>query len=550
MYLPLLQCILAGLALAAPRQHVFSSGEYPILQEPNEHRIAIIGGGPSGASASYFFGTANKKLQDLAQHPDFPSHAPHKLRTTVFERSRIGGRAEAVYPLDDPGLERVEIGAGLIYETDKTLVRAIETFKLPWVSDQTRLANLVGVWDGSQFVVENDGSTWSQTKLLWRYGRSPTIVLKLLGDAASAFSQLYNAAFLHKRPPHDGGARPPAPLSGYPWSSVAELAKTVLPRGLLSHSAYEYYTNEGVSPLFVNEMATAATRANYAHDVSNVNAFAGLYAFEAGESRHVQNGNHLLFEKMVNQSGADVRVGIRGTVTGIMKMQGNKWWVGTADGHGGTFDSVLVATPWISSGLALLNTHKFVHLSKYKEVHVTLVATCAPRPRAAFFNQSRKDSSMPRTILTAPGAAASNTSHVPFISLSYMRDIIPQQHQTEWGTLYIVRILSYSTLDHELLSELFGNGTVAWVNRRVWGALSDITHEAPLRSFEVDTGLYHTSVIESLLPTMEAAVISAKNVVALILTNWLGDVFVNGINCRWSEHSGRADWSGWGCNCS
>ena len=157
---------------------------------------------------------------------------------------------------------------------------------------------------------------------------------------------------------------------------------------------------------------------------------------------------------------------------------------------------------------------------------------------------------MPRTILTAPGAAASNASQVPFISLSYIRDITPQQHQTEWGTLYVVRILSYSALDDELLSELFGNGTVAWVNRRVWGTLSDITHEAPLRSFEVDTGLYHTSVIESLLPTMEAAVISAKNVVALILTNWLGDVFVNGINCRWPEHSGSNDWSGWGCNCS
>lgn len=515
------------------------------------HRVAIVGGGPSGASAAYFFGTANAQLGSLPTNPTCPG-TTRRINTTLFERSHIGGRVEAIYPLDDPGLERIEIGAGLIYDVDRKLLGALKTFKLPWASDQTRLAQHVGIWDGTQFVIENDGTTWSQTKLLWRYGRSPAILLKMMRDTAKSFAQLYSPQFLHHRPSRGGDSRLPAPMSGYPWASVANLARAVLPSALLTHPAHQHIEKQGVSALFMNEMGAAAVRANYLQDVAHVNAFAGLYAFEAGESRHVSNGNQLLFENMVNASGADIHMGVSGTVTGIMRMYDGSWWVGTADGRGAAYDSVVVAAPWENSGIALLNTDKIIHLTPYRRVHVTVVATSAARPRASFFGQKRSDESMPQTVLTTPAAssAASNATQTPLISLSYVREISPQQHQKEWGTVYIVRILSEDALDDRTLSALFGEGTVVWTRRKEWAAFPDMSHTAPLRSFEVDTGLYHISAIEQLISTMETSVIGAKNVAALILRRWLGDVFLNGENCHWGTPTLSADWSGWGCHSS
>ena len=159
---------------------------------------------------------------------------------------------------------------------------------------------------------------------------------------------------------------------------------------------------------------------------------------------------------------------------------------------------------------------------------------------------------MPQTVLTTPAAssAASNATQTPLISLSYVREISPQQHQKEWGTVYIVRILSEDALDDRTLSALFGEGTVVWTRRKEWAAFPDMSHTAPLRSFEVDTGLYHISAIEQLISTMETSVIGAKNVAALILRRWLGDVFLNGENCHWGTPTLSADWSGWGCHSS
>ncbi|WFD34124.1 hypothetical protein MCUN1_000959 [Malassezia cuniculi] len=537
----ILLSVLVGLAWAAPPQFVFTTGSCPVEPGGDTHRVAIVGGGPSGASAAYFFGAAQTQL---ATNPACPKRT---LDVTLFERSRVGGRVEAIYPLDDPGLERVEIGAGLVYDVDETLIRAISSFGLRWSSDQTRLAKHVGVWNGKEFVIENDGSTWSQTKLLWRYGRSPANVLKLLGEAVKSFSRVYSPQFLHERPVRGGDNRLPAPYSGYPWSSAAELAHAVLPGGLVNQSANEYYAQQGISELFTNEMASATTRVNFAHNIDQINAFAGLYAFKSSESRHVRNGNHLLFERMVNESGAAVRVGASGTVTGIMKTS-EGWWVGTADGHGSTFDSVVVATPWSLSGIALLNTDKMIHMVSYRPVHVTLVATTESRPKASFFGQARSDSDMPQTILTAPSISAANATQTPLISLSYVRELSPQQHRKQLGTLYIVRVLSHRALDDTTLTDMFG--TVVWTHRKEWDAFPDMSRDAKRRSFEIDTGLYHVSVIEPLISTMEASVISAKNVAALILQRWLGDGFVNGRHCRWSARNPNTDWSGWGCNSS
>lgn len=97
-----------------------------------------------------------------------------------------------VYPHDDPELEPMELGASIFVKVNKNLWRATEEFGLERYDFDDEDASL-GVWDGSEFVLEvccaimfvgsiltlreqTGGSKWfyeswwDTLKVVWRYG--------------------------------------------------------------------------------------------------------------------------------------------------------------------------------------------------------------------------------------------------------------------------------------------------------------------------------------------------------------------------------------------
>lgn len=206
--------------------------------------------------------------------------------------------------------------------------------------------------------------------------------------------QLYSPAFLRDR------EKEGITLSGYPWESVHSLFHELGIIQLIHESANNYLLENNISPLFVDEAVHAVTRANYAQDIKQIHALAGLVAMSASGSQSIQGGNARLFERMLNASGAELRTGMEGDVTGLLKMSLRpseaRWMVGTRDGHSDLYDAIVIATPWHNADITLLNTDRRVPTHRYQRLYVTVVATTAARPSSKYFHSKAPS----QTILT------------------------------------------------------------------------------------------------------------------------------------------------------
>lgn len=104
-------------------------------------KIAIIGSGPSGASAAYFLSKANQLL------------STSNIEITVFEKEeRIGGRTAIVYPYEDDSYDPVELGASIFADVNRNLKRAVKVSLsriMKWSEDSEELMTAdyqVGSW--------------------------------------------------------------------------------------------------------------------------------------------------------------------------------------------------------------------------------------------------------------------------------------------------------------------------------------------------------------------------------------------------------------------
>lgn len=334
------------------------------------------------------------------------------------------------------------------------------------------------------------------------------------------------------------------------------MAEHLDPHGLSSQTAKTYLESHKVSSICADELANAATRANYGQDVKRIHAFGGMISLHANGASGIQGGNAQVFQHMLTESNATVHMGAAGDVTGIMKVQSKtvphaplatRWRVGTRDGHGEVFDVVVIATPWHHSDITLLNTDKVVPNAEFQKIWVTLVATTASQPSPGYFGYKRSSSHIPRTIFTTH---PEQSDHEPdFLLLAYLRTLTKPYYHRQWERLYLVKLVSYGPLSQGKLDVIFGEGTVVWSYKQDWHAFPKLPPTHTLPSFEVDTDLYNVNAMEQWVSTMESSTVAAKNVAALILQNWLGTRFIHGKDCSYSTRppNPAKQWNTWGC---
>jgi hypothetical protein len=116
-----------------------------------------------------------------------------------------------------------------------------------------------------------------------------------------------------------------------------------------------------------------------------------------------------------------------------------------------TYDHVILTAPGPSSPPV-----------EYVRLHVTLLTTSSPAPRASFFNKA-EGSAIPHTILTTFEGVRQGGKAPDFNSIGYHSgDYVGKDGNKEWA----VKIFSMEKKSDEWLENAFGKGKVGWVFRK------------------------------------------------------------------------------------
>lgn len=483
---------------------------------PVVKRIAIIGAGASGSSAALWLSTAQSKLDDLWTNG--ARDCPATLDVTVFERSeQVGGRSRVVHPYNNTSYPPVELGASIFADVNPNMVRFTERYGLNATARLGEEDSTTSLWDGQSFIFEDLGEGWwNSAKMLWRYGYSPGKVAKYVASTVATYLNQYNPIWVHNPSAALGGQYP------WPWSSPEALLDVLGYAPLVATAALDrLYDVVGASKLFIEEIVEAATRVNYGQNIEAIHALGAGVSLAASGARGVQGGNYRVFEHMLGEAGARLRLGPHGAVSGIIKFASlnealqsvadgthtlstsalvqaaeaaesgswtkgqHKWYVGTTSNYGSFYDAVIVAAPWHSTNIRVVGASQVVPRTEYVRLHVTLLVTNASQPSGVYFGKG-SGSVVSRTILTALGTTRGRSTKdtMPeFNSLNYLVSLgstPSSESASAREEEHVVKIFSPARMTDETLGQLFGGtDNVLWVHRHVWEAYP-CTSVAPL----------------------------------------------------------------------
>ncbi|GAA5979241.1 hypothetical protein JCM10908_002852 [Rhodotorula pacifica] len=550
--------------------HSHASTAGPRWSDPSRTpRIAIIGAGAGGSSAAFFL----KHFNDLA------GEGLHTDVTVYDAADYVGGRSTVIWPWNDHPLvdprgrwhpktdtgggepyvdalePPVELGASIYVSANKNLQKARKVFGLEEDAYGGEDGDMA-IWDGEIFVFQESGGAswdwWNKAKLLWRYGRSAFTVRTLVQKTVASFVNVYSPAFVSQ------GAFP----------TVANFSAATNLQDAASLTASAFFSREGVSDLFTNELTSAATQVNYGTPVSRLHGVGALVSLAATGAVSVRGGNRQIFEQFVGRSGARLRLGENARIEELLKLDAGvrrrakgteggettgkatgrssraQWVVKTASGiGGGTYDAVILAAPYHQTGIHIVNspTPALITKQPYVRLYVTFVITNATTPQASYFGL-KEGTPMPNEIFGT--FTTSSTRKPTFNSLNYLKPLPPAIGSRFDGgeggtnaTWHVVKMFSDHSLlptdtgssnnkSSNLLEDLFGRYNVAKTAEKTWLAypkLAPVTRPeedyAPVRP---DEGLYYVNAMERLISTMETETVSAFNVVSLLLDDFYG----------------------------
>lgn len=494
------------------------------------HRIAIIGAGAAGTSTSYHL----RKFADQAGIP---------LNITLYDRNDyIGGRSTTVDVYGDKA-QPAELGASIFVEENHILVNATKQFNLsvPQYDHNARLAYFyrlrlglaapeVGVWDGTQLVVQFDGGSWRDlARLAWRYGfLSPYRMLTIVNQMVAKFVKIYEAPF-------------------FPWASLTQVVYDLGLSDMVGMTGEAFLKEKGISELFAREFVQALTRVNYAQNLRNIHAVDMAVSDATDHATHVEGGNWQMFAKMADSSADYIH--LSSAVSSIERGKDGTFSLGAKPQQANaaitmeTFDSVVIAAPYQYTDISFNTAPQFIPKTvPYVELHVTLFTSPHPLARSAF--NVPADQFVPLAILTtlpegelsAPG----NTSQAGspgFFSITKVREVDnPETKQKE----YLYKIFSPTRVDDQYLACILGlpvppsnnqhfqtnpSGTesdlpkdqVSWIYRKVWNSYPYAFPRTTFEKLKLDEGLWYTAGMEGFISTMETSALSGMNVARLIV---------------------------------
>lgn len=544
--------------------------------QPHPHRIAIIGAGPGGSSASYY-------LNKFSQSASLP------LEIAVFDSAlRIGGRTTTVNALDDPRYP-TELGASIFVKINHILYNATRDFGL---SPQLKIyasapdANYeLGIWDGRSFVyqiaTEDEGSSWRGwwdiAKLLWKYGWSPIRMQQATKNAVGEFLKFYEE-----------------PL--FPFKSLQEAVEATGLDAYTGVSGRDILQEARVSEMFSREIIQASTRVNYASNLGGIHGLETLVCMAIEGAVAVKGGNWQIFDEMVKASAT--KLFLNTTVTDVVKHEGK----GTFRLQTTNADLDEQLTPQEYDTVILAAPYQFANVTftppltrepakvPYNSLYVTLFTS--PHQLSPSFFSLDSQADVPSSVITTLSRDLSEelgsrrgvdaVGPPGFWSISTLRTLHPDTDGTFSGpvsnaseltagsadTQYLYKIFSPAPLTGKFLSSLLDfpyvpasedddglsslpKSEITWLHEKRWDSYP---YEVPRKDFENFTlhmsrssspfaetetethtedpesetetetrGLYYLSVMEPFISTMETSALAGMNVARLIVDQLTAD---------------------------
>ncbi|CAH1767296.1 13794_t:CDS:2, partial [Entrophospora sp. SA101] len=263
------------------------------LHQKQVKKLAIIGAGAGGSSASYWLKEAftNSSLN---------------VNTTVYEQSSIvGGRAKTIKFEYNGEKFNIELGATLFIDDNYNMFNSAKKFGLEFIKPGEEVPDArFGIWTGEKFIFEESShSYWNLIKIIWKYGIAP-------------FKRLN----IHSLQTLTGD---------YYFSEIKKINKN-----------------------YIYDFIEPAVRANYGQNISDIHAIGTFISLAPQGAKGIKGGNFLLFEKFIENSGANLQLNSK--VIKIKKLpekssidtiDSSKYLVYTKSGTIEEYDGIILATP-------------------------------------------------------------------------------------------------------------------------------------------------------------------------------------------------------------
>lgn len=227
-----------------------------------------------------------------------------------------------------------------------------------------------------------------------------------------------------------------------------------------------------------------------------------------GGASQIAGGNYQVFERMLGDSGADVRLStaveaIEPTSSGFrVETNGKKL------SNNDSFDEIFFAAPWHNSPVSKsLSSHFLqpipyaptifvadIRKQDYVKLHVTLLATTRASPDPLYFFKAPGDA-IPGTILTTDVTWRDTHGARPeFQSISYHGETY--EGSGEW----VVKIFSKAKISNALLADIFGDEPT-WVYRKVWESYPVLRPTASFPPMYPMKGFHYLAALEPWVST-------------------------------------------------
>ncbi|KAJ9082257.1 hypothetical protein DSO57_1006042 [Entomophthora muscae] len=344
----------------------------------------------------------------------------------------------------------------------------------------------LGLYDGNEFVALNDNSWSNQAAFYYRYSWGSFRANRFANSVKAQFLKLYDESLP-------------------PYRTVEEMLKRVDLLQYLFQTSRDVLINEwSAGPVYTDELFQAISRNIYASN-SSLHSLAGAIALIAAQGSYTTvGGNDQFFQKYLEHSGATVH--FNSPVTKIKRVPGDSddlvWnrYILEAGGEriSGTFDAVVLATPFHQSDIKVLNLDLDLEEVPYRTVYVAVIEDALVNP--GFFHAD-----------AIPDVIFGFNSSESFT-------VIGHSPKTRRANIEAVEPISM-----EWLSKLF-NSTLRsdQVTFQTWKAypkmvVKESDAEEIFPPINLGPSFYYVNSVESAISCMEVEVMSGRNIARLVL---------------------------------